>query len=164
MIKGDPKGVLNIKGSLMTLKTYTVTMPETVFLKLQKAAEMTYRSVDDLLSSTIDATLIAPANLPEELARELSAMHVLSDEALWAAVHPSFSPTEQHRLQQLNHVAGERTLTVAETTEQTILLNAYYRSMLRRAQAILILKQRGHLISSATLSTNGNLLHTSIPA
>ena len=148
----------------MTLKTLTVTMPETVFLKLQKAAEMTYRSVDDVLASTIDATLNAPSNLPEDLASELSAMHLLSDEALWAAVQPSFSPTEQHRLQQLNHVAGERPLTVAETAEQTTLLNAYYRSMLRRAQAILILKQRGHPISPTTLSTNGNLLHTSTPA
>lgn len=143
----------------MTVKTLTVTLPEPIFLKLQKAAEMTYRSVDDLLASTIDATLSAPPNLPDELTRELAALHLLSDEALWAALQPSLSPTEQHRLHQLNHLAGERTLTNAETTEQTALLNAYYRSMLRRAQAIAILKQRGHDISAVTLSTHGNIIH-----
>lgn len=133
-------------------------------MKLQKAAEVTYRSVDDLLASTIDATLSAPPNLPEELARELAALHLLSDEALWATLLPSLSPTEQHRLQQLNHVAGERDLTTAETVEQTALLNAYYRSMLRRAQAMAILKQRGHEISQKTLSTYGNVVHSSSPA
>jgi hypothetical protein len=144
----------------MTEKTLTVTLPEATFLKLQKAAEVTYRSIDDLLASTIDATLSAPPNLPEELARELATLHLLSDEALWTTLWPSLSSAEQHRLQQLNHIAGERDLTTAETAEQSALLNAYYRSMLRRAQAIAILKQRGHEISERTLSTYGHIIHS----
>lgn len=143
----------------MTERTFTVTLPEHTFFKLQKAAEVTYRSVDDLLASTIDATLVAPPDLPEALANELAALHLLGDEALWAAVLPSLSPSEQHRLEQLNHIGGERDLTIAESAEQAALLQAYYRSMLRRAQAIAILKQRGHEISPAKLATYGNFLH-----
>ncbi|MCE7982474.1 MAG: hypothetical protein DYG89_14885 [Caldilinea sp. CFX5] len=148
----------------MTERTLTVRLPENTFLKLQKAAEVTYRSVDDLLASTIDATLIAPPDLPEALANELAALHLLGDEALWAAVLPSLSPAEQHRLEQLNHIGGERALTAAEEAEQAALLQAYYRSMLRRAQAIAILKQRGHEISPAKLATYGNFVYPATAA
>ncbi|MEW5986882.1 MAG: hypothetical protein AB1791_09645 [Chloroflexota bacterium] len=135
----------------MLEETLTIQLPRTTYRKLKRAAEMTYRSVDEVLAATIDATLIAPADLPPELADELAAMRLLSDKALWAAVRPSLSPAEQFRLEQINHTAGERTLTGAEEAEQITLLTAYYRSALRRAQALAILAQRGHPIHPALL-------------
>jgi hypothetical protein len=130
----------------MVESTVTIQLPETAFRKLQRAAELTYRSIDEVLVRTIDAALVAPPNLPSHLANELAAMLLLSDEALWAAMQPSFSPTEQERLCQLNHAGGERDLAQAELIEQEALLIAYHRSVLRRAQAMAILKQRGHSI------------------
>lgn len=85
-------------------------------------------------------------SLPQELAAEFAAMHLLTDQALWASVQPSISPAEVHRLRQLNHAAGERSLTDAETSEQAALLATYHVSVLRRAQALAILAQRGHLM------------------
>lgn len=76
----------------------------------------------------------------------LAAMHLLSDQALWSAAQPALSQAEQHRLRQLNHAAGERDLTAAEGEEQTALLESYHISVLRRAQALAILTQRGHEI------------------
>ena len=73
-------------------------------------------------------------------------MHLFSDEALWAATAPSFSPTEEYRLNQLNAAAGERDLTPAEEAEQQSLIAAYHRSVLRRAKALAILAQRGHRV------------------
>lgn len=136
----------------MPEKSITVNLPEPAFRKLQRAAELTYRSVDEILASTINATLVAPPDLPPELADELAAMHLLNDDALWAAVEPSLSPAEQRRLEQLNHAACERPLTEAEAQEQAALLKAYHRSVLRRAQALAILVQRGHPISPDNLS------------
>jgi uncharacterized membrane protein YccC len=130
----------------MQEKTVTVELPESTFRRLKRASELTFRPVNDILVSAINAALIAPPNLPIELAEELRALNLLSDEALLAAAQPSFSPTEQYRLQQLNHVAGERSLTEAETIEQETLLEAYHRSVLRRAQSLAILMQRGHQI------------------
>ncbi len=130
----------------MQEKTVTVELPESAFRRLKRASELTYRPVNEILVSAINAALIAPPNLPIELAEELGALNLLSDEALWATAQPSFSPTEQYRLQQLNHAAGERVLTEAETTEQETLLESYHRSMLRRAQSLAILTQRGHRI------------------
>jgi hypothetical protein len=125
-------------------ETVTVELPESAFRRLKRASELTYRPVNEILVSAIDAALITPPNLPIELAEELGALNLLSDEALWATAQPSFSPTEQYRLRQLNHAAGERVLTEAEITEQETLLESYHRSMLRRAQSLAILTQRGH--------------------
>ena len=66
------------------------------------------------------------------------------------AAAPSFSPAEQRRLSQLNHIAGQRPLRRAEKSEQTQLLAAYHRSVLRRAQALAILTQRGHATPTET--------------
>jgi hypothetical protein len=80
------------------------------------------------------------------VAAEFAAMNLLSDQALFAAAQPSLSPAESAWLKQLNHAAGERSLTQAEISEQTALLGAYHLSVLRRAQALAILAQRGHAI------------------
>lgn len=131
----------------MSDTTITVTLPEPTLRKLQRAAELTYRSVDEILLGVLNVALSVPPDLPSDVAEELAAMRLLSDDALWAAAQPSLSPAEQQRLQQLNHIAGERSLTQAESAEQAALLKAYHRSVLRRAEALAILQQRGHPIS-----------------
>jgi len=128
----------------MTAQTVSVGLPRPVFLKLKRTAELTHRPVEEVLVATVNAALVEPPGLPADLANELAAMHLFSDEALWAATHPSLSPAEQFRLSQLNHKAGERPLTKAEKAEQEHLLTAYHRSILRRAKALAILAQRGH--------------------
>ena len=128
----------------MLEQTITVRLSPSIIARLERAAELTYRSVDEVLASAINATLIAPPGLPDDLAGELAAMRLLSDQALRAATHPSLASAHQHRLTQLNYAAGERTLTQAEVAEQTALLTAYHRSVLRRAQALAILAERGY--------------------
>lgn len=136
----------------MTVHTVSVGLPQAVFLKLERAAQLTRRSVEDVLVSTVNAALVEPPDLPTDLANELAAMHLFSDDALQAAAQPSLSSSEQLRLSQLNDLAGERPLTQAETDEQTDLLAAYHRSVLRRAKALAILAQRGYPLSAANES------------
>lgn len=128
----------------MLEQTITVRLAPPLIAKLKRAAELTYRSVDEVLANTINATLIAPPGLPDDLAGELAAMRLLSDRALQAATHPSLAPAQQYRLRQLNHAAGTRALAPTEAAEQTALLAAHHRSVLRRAQALAILAERGY--------------------
>ena len=124
--------------------TIAIHIPETLFYKLKRTAELTHRSVEDVTVTSLEAALPVLQNLPPDVADELAAMHLFSDEALWAATAPSLSPTEEYRLNQLNTAAGERALTPAEEAEQQSLITAYHRSVLRRAKALAILAQRGH--------------------
>jgi hypothetical protein len=133
-----------MKTNSVGMQTVSIELPRAIFLKLKRAADLTHRSVEEVLVATVNVALVEPPGLPTDLANELAAMHLLSDEALWAAAYPSLSPAEQFRLSQLNHKAGERSLTKAEESEQEHLLAAYHRSVLRRAKALAILTQRGH--------------------
>lgn len=138
----------------MSEKMVEVRVSETVYRRLQRAAELTYRSVDEILTSTIEASLPSPPDLPDEIAETLAAMHTLSDDALWSATKPSLSLADQTRLRQLNHLAGQRPLTSAEKAEQESLITAYHHAVLRRAQALAILAQRGHPIKLDELPTD----------
>ncbi len=140
----------------MTDGMVSIEVPESTFRKLKRAAELTYRPVNEILVSTLEATLTAPSDLPADLADELGALHLLSDEALWAAVQSSFSRSEETRLQQINTIGSERDLTAAEKSEQKDLLNTYYRAILRRAQAFAILAQRGHVVDRQSLPSPYN--------
>ncbi len=126
--------------------TIAVHIPEALFHKLKRTAELTHRSVEDVTVTSLEAVLPVMQNLPPDIANELAAMHLFSDKALWAATAPSLSPTEEYRLNQLNTATGERALTPAEEAEQQNLITAYHRSVLRRAKALAILAQRGHSI------------------
>ncbi len=91
----------------------------------------------------------------ETLPAEFAAMHMLSDQALLSAVQSSFSSADLHRLRQLNAAAGENSLIQAEANEQTALLDDYHLAVLRRAQALAILAQRGHeILYRTSLETN----------
>jgi len=126
--------------------TIAVHIPEALFHKLKRVADLTHRSVEDVTVTSLEAVLPSVQNLPPDIANELAAMHLFSDDALWAATAPSFSPTEEYRLNQLNAAAEERDLTPAEEAEQQSLITAYQRSVLRRAKALAILAQRGHRV------------------
>ena len=126
--------------------TIAVHIPEALFHKLKRVADLTHRSVEDVTVTSLEAVLPSVQNLPPDIANELAAMHLFSDDALWAATAPSFSPTEEYRLNQLNAAAEERDLTPAEEAEQQSLITAYHRSVLRRAKALAILAQRGHRV------------------
>ena len=130
----------------MATTTIAVHIPEPLFLRLKRAAELTHRSVEEVAATSLEAALPAEENLPLDIANELAAMHLFNDEALMSATAPSFSPTEEDRLNQLNTAAGERDLTPAEEAEQQSLITAYHRSVLRRAKALAILAQRGRQV------------------
>lgn len=128
----------------MTNRTIPIQLPEPLFQRLKRAADITHRSIEDIAATSLEATLPPSPDLPPDIGDELAAMHLFSDGALWAAAEPSLSPSEESRLNQLNTAAGERELTEAERAEQQGLIAAYRRSVLRRAKALAVLAQRGY--------------------
>jgi len=130
----------------MNTDTIAIEVPAPLFERLKCAASLTHRSVEDIAATSIESVLPPDPDLPNEVADELAAMHVFSDEALWAATQPSLSPSQEHRLKQLNTAAGERELIPAEQDAQQELISTFRRSVLRRAKALALLAQRGHRV------------------
>jgi hypothetical protein len=124
--------------------TVNVPLPRSLFQRLQRIAEVTQRSVEDVLTTTVNVALPPMPDIPADLADELAAMVLYSDESLKAAAQPSFPPTRQERLVQLSQAGKERTLTQAEKSELQHLLDLADRAVLQRARALAILAQRGY--------------------
>ncbi len=125
-------------------ETVTVKLPIPIYRRLKRVAEITYRSVEDVLASTVDAALPLDPNLPSDVADDVAAMALMNDDALMAAAESSLSPAQQRRLQQLTEFGGQRRLSTSEEAELAHLLDLYNRSVLRRAKALAILSQRGY--------------------
>lgn len=137
----------------MSSAMVSIDLPERLFQKLKRVADLTHRSVEEVAATSLEVALPTDQNLPADLADELAAMRLFSDDALWAATSPSLTPTEEQQLLHLNVAAGERELSSEETAEQQRLIDAYQRSVIRRAQALAILAQRGHNISQIVEET-----------
>ena len=133
-----------------------IGVPVPLYDRLKRAAELTHRSVEDVLASTVNAALPPDPSLPAELIDDLAALALFSDDALWAAAESSLSPAQQRRLEQLSAVADSRNLTAAESSELSQLLEQYDRSVLRRAKALAVLAQRGYQISDQTALNGGD--------
>lgn len=133
-----------------------IGVPVPIYNRLKRAAALTHRSVEDILASTIDAALPPDPNLPPELADNLAALSLFSDDALWAAAESSLSPAQQYRLEQLTTTAEIRSLTTAESSELAQLTELFDLSVLRRAKSLAILAQRGYQIPKRTAFEEGN--------
>jgi hypothetical protein len=85
--------------------------------------------------------------LPEDVEAELTTFINLSDEVLWVLARSTLTKVEREALADLNYQAKRRSLTDKEVARREALLAAYDRTMMRRAQAALLLKSRGYDLS-----------------
>ena len=77
----------------------------------------------------------------------LAQMVYLKDAALWQAAHTTMSVEQRERLEALHDEQQRRKLTSEEQAEEQSLLELYRETLLVRAQAAVLLKQRGYDIS-----------------
>lgn len=130
----------------MSTRMVSVLIPEPLYRRIERTSARIRRPVSDIVATTLAAMLPPSPDLSDALADELSSMMWFSDEKLYSATRPTFTPAMQARLATLNEINDEHPLTTGEQEEQMCLLAQYERSILRRAQAFAILAQRGHPI------------------
>ena len=64
-------------------ETVTVKLPIPIYRRLKRVAEITYRSVEDVLASTVDAALPLDPNLPSDVADDVAAMALITTMHSW---------------------------------------------------------------------------------
>ena len=125
-------------------ETVTVKLPIPIYRRLKRVAEITYRSVEDLLASTVDAALPLDPNLPSDVADDVAAMALMNDDALMAASEVLHHAGAAATPATIDRVRRTARLSTSEEAELAHLLELYNRSVLRRAKALAILSQRGY--------------------
>ena len=127
-----------------------VRLPTPFYNLLQGMAFAAERSVEEMLTTSLMEVLPIHERVPKKIASKLEAMRFFTDNALFAALEPTMSDSEQVRFREINALAKEQSLTQTEIEEQSRLRDNYQFSMIRRAQAMAILTQRGYAVLPET--------------
>jgi len=131
----------------MGVQAITLNLPRTVYERIRRAAEKAQRPVDDVLIEAVTAVAPVMDTAPEKLQTALAQMAYLNDAALWQAARATMPAKQRKRLEALHHQQQRRGLMAKEQAEEQALLALYRETLLIRAQAAVLLKQRGYDIS-----------------
>lgn len=127
----------------MTVHRMTIEIPETVFVHLRQRAEQSCRPVEVEAVEALVAS-VSDDGLPVALASELEALATLDDGELLRMAAAGQPKADAARLEALHWLQQARPLTPDERDEEQALLYAHDQAMLRRAQAMALLRERGH--------------------
>jgi hypothetical protein len=131
---------------MMSLHPVTVHLPENVYKRIRRAAEITRRTVDEVIVEAVSA--VAPDLTPSPALRnDLAQMTYLNDAALWQAARATMPADQRARMEELHTRQKESKLKKVEQVEEQALLQLYRETVLVRAQAAVLLKQRGYDVS-----------------
>lgn len=90
-------------------------------------------------------------DLPETLVVELKRLSLLSDQELWQTARATVPANKRERIEALSTLAKQRDLAESEQQEVEELLYLYDQNMLLRAEAAVLLKERGYSVSLSDL-------------
>jgi len=138
----------------MTTQEVTLELPEPIYEQIRRAAEKTQRPINELLLEAVIAaapSLDVPAG---PLRSALAQLVYLNDAALWQAARSSMLPAQRERLETLHDKQQREGLSTEEAREEQALLELYRETVLVRAQAAVLLKQRGYDVQHPQIRSN----------
>ncbi|MEZ4705678.1 MAG: hypothetical protein R3A44_00650 [Caldilineaceae bacterium] len=130
------------------MTSVTLTLPEPIYRQIERRAHERHSSIEDALLTVVAEALPALDALPTELEQALAELAFLTDDELWQAARTKLAAEENQAMQELILKKQAGVLAPNEETLAQQLLYKADRVMLIRAQAAVLLKERGHDIAS----------------
>ena len=133
----------------MAAQALTLRIPSPLYRHLQERAERARRSLEAELLAVV-ATVVEhddDEELPEDLAQAIRDLEVLDDAALWNAARTRLPDEARARFDALSFKQQSEGLTPEKRAQQEHLLHQSDRTMLVRAHATRLLRERGHDVS-----------------
>jgi hypothetical protein len=131
----------------MAVHSLTLSLPGSLYERLIRRAERTHRPLEVELLEAAATGISVEDDLSADLAQAISALHLLDDAALWRAAQSPLPAEVATQIEDLHLKRQFEGLTPNETQVLATLMRRYEQTMLVRAQATLLLKQRGHDVS-----------------
>ncbi len=125
--------------------TITLEIPEHIHTRLVNTAEATRRPLNEIILRVLQVG--SPPNwddMPSEFQADLAALDRLDDGALWQIARSQKTDAELERYDELLERNQNASLTEAEKAKLTALRKEADCFMLRKAQATVLLRWRGH--------------------
>jgi len=131
----------------MTVETMTLSLPSSLYNQLKRRAERARRTIEAELLEAVVVGVQADDELPGDLAQIVSSLSLLDDVVLWRAARSHLPAAVSAQIEALHLKRQSEGLTASEVQTLGELMCQYERAMLVRAEAVLLLKQRGYDVS-----------------
>jgi hypothetical protein len=130
---------------IMPSETITLQIPEILYQRLVNTAHATQRPLEEVILHALQVGS-PPAwdDVPEEFQADLAALDKLDDNTLWQIIRSRKTAAEMERYNILLERNSSGTLAEAERMELMALRQEADLFMLRKAQAAVLLRWRGH--------------------
>jgi hypothetical protein len=135
---------------LMTSQTVTLTLPDNLLDRARRLARRSRRPVDEVLVEALTTALPGDDTDVPALRSSIGQLAYLNDAALWQAARATVPAEQRERLEALHHKGQRTTLNDAEREEMETLERLYQDTVLVRAQAAVLLKQRQYDVADLT--------------
>lgn len=128
----------------MTTAIINVPLPIDLYQRLEQMAVYQAKSVETVLSETLQVLLPAQTRIPLAIQQEIDRLDLLPTETLSKVAVKDMADEDQAALEQLLDWQNMRLLIQEEQTKLAALQTEYGRVLLRKARAFAILVERGH--------------------
>ncbi|MDX1520095.1 MAG: hypothetical protein R3264_00530 [Anaerolineae bacterium] len=132
----------------MAVHTVTLHLPQLIYEQIERAAKQTDRRIDELLLEVVVAVAPVIDGPSQDVKSAMAQMAFLNDAALWQAARSTMPLEQRERLEALHLKQQDTGLTASEQQEEQNLLKLYQETLLIRAQAAMLLKQRNYDVSN----------------
>jgi hypothetical protein len=137
----------------MSQYSVTLPIPDYIYDHARRIAEGTSQSIEAVLLQQLQDAFTAPVpDLAPEEQRELEALSLLSDDALWTIARERMPEDRQARLHALMDANSQGKLTDRQQAELEALVIQGQRLSVRKAQAAAVLTGRGYRVTLEALS------------
>jgi hypothetical protein len=132
----------------MVTQTVVLELPEQLYRHVEGRAARAHRTIEDELLAAMALAFPEAATLPDDLAEAIASLALLDDEDLFRAARSHLATEAATELEELLLKRQREGLTAPEEATLSSLTRQYERAMLIRAQAAVLLKERGHDVST----------------
>ncbi len=129
------------------MQTITISLPETVYKQFKRRSRQNRRAMADEVTAAVMKVLPDDELLPPNLERELAQLRLFANHDLQRAAQMMATDEESERMQQLTEKQQRIGLTPDEQQAARLLSRFFNRIMLVRAEAAVLLQERGFDIS-----------------
>lgn len=137
----------------MISQAVTLHLPGSLYERLKRRAEQADRTIEAELLDVVTTAVPAEDLLPTYLEEAVSPLATLDDAALWQAARRHLPKKTTAQIERLHLKRQREGLTSTETESLANYMRQYERTMLVRAQAAALLKQRGYDVSELLAGT-----------
>jgi hypothetical protein len=131
----------------MIAQPITVNLPALLYDRLKRRAEQAHTTIEQELVQVVASVVPVDETLDPKLNATVEQLNLLDDEALWRAARSTLAVDITKELETLHSKRQRAGLTSQEQQTLQDHLTAYEQTMLVRAHAAALLRQRGHDVS-----------------